>query len=133
MQVHHFFNGLSRPTRTLIDASAGGAIMGKNEVEAYQILENITLNDCQWAVERVAPKKPTRVFDLDMFTNLYAQVSTLSKQLQASQLSAHKVEESPLACEQCHGPHPTSQGLMMNAIGDLTVEQAQYMEKFPQN
>ena len=41
MQVHHFYNGLSRPTRTLIDASAGGAIMGKNEVEAYQILENI--------------------------------------------------------------------------------------------
>ena len=87
--------------------------MGKNEVEAYQILENITLNDCQCLVERVAPKKPAKVFDLDMFTNLSAQVSTLSKQLQATQqlgpqLSAHKVEESPLACEHCHGPHPTS-------------------------
>ena len=85
MQVHNFYNGLSRPTRTLTDASAGGAIMGKNEVEAYQILENIALNDCQWPIERVAPKKPTRVFDLDMFTNLSAQVSTLSKQLQATQ------------------------------------------------
>ena len=104
MQVHHFYNGLSRPTRTLIDASARGAIMGKNEVEAYQILENIALNDCQWPVERVAPNKPAWVFDLDIFTNLYAQVSTLSKQLQASQqlgsqLSVHKVEESSLACE----------------------------------
>ena len=73
-----------------------------------------------------------------MFTNLFAQVSTLSKQLQATQqlglqLSAHKVEESHLACEQCHGLHPTSQCLMMNSIGDLTVEQAQYMTKFPQN
>ena len=131
MQVPHFYNGLSRPTRTLIDASAGGVIMGKNEVEAYQILENIALNDCQWLVERVASKKPIGVFE-------YAQVSTLSKQLQSSQqlgsqLSAHKVEESPLACEQCHGPHPTSQCLMMNAMGDLTVEQAQYMAKFPQN
>ena len=46
MQVHHFYNGLSRPTRTLIVASAGGAIMGKNKVEAYQILENTALNDC---------------------------------------------------------------------------------------
>ena len=45
----------------------------------------------------------------------------------------HKVEESPLACEQCHGPHPTSQCLMMNAMGDLTIEQAQYMAKFSQN
>ena len=85
MQVHHFYNGLSRPTRTLIDAFIGGAIMGKNEVDAYQILENIALNDCQWPVEREALKKPAGVFDLDMFTNLSTQVSTLSKQLQASQ------------------------------------------------
>ena len=85
MQVHNFYNGLSRPTRTLTDASAGGAIMGKNEVGAYQILENIALNDCQWSIERVAPKKPTKVFDLDMFTNLSVQVSTLLKQLQATQ------------------------------------------------
>ena len=108
--------------------------MGKNEVEAYQILENIALNDCQWPVERAAPKKPATVFDLGMFTNLFAQ-STLSKQLQASQqlgsqVSMHKVEESSPACEQCHGHHPTSQCLM-NAIGDLTIEQAQYMAKFP--
>ena len=102
MQVHHFYNGLSRPTRTLIDASGGGVIMRKNEVEAYQILENIALNDCQCPVERVAPKKPVGVFNLDMFTNLSARVSTLLKKLQASQqlgseLSVHKVEESPLA------------------------------------
>ena len=138
MQVHHFYNGLSRPTRTLIDAYAGGAIIRKKEVEAYQILVNIALNDCQWPVERVAPKKPAGVFDLYMFTNLSSQVSTLSKQLQASQqlgsqVSVHKVEESPPTCKQCHGPHPTSQCLMMNAMGDLTIEQAQYMVKFSQN
>ena len=46
MQVHHLYNGLSRPTRTLIDAYAGGVITGKNEVEAYQILKNNTLIDC---------------------------------------------------------------------------------------
>ena len=38
IQVHHFYNGLSIPTRTLIDASMGGAIMRKKEIEAYQIL-----------------------------------------------------------------------------------------------
>ena len=136
MQVHHFYNGLSRPTGTLIDAFAGGAIMGKNEVEAYQILENIALNYCQWPVERATPKKPAGVFYLYMFTNLSAQVSTLSKQLQASQqlgsqVSVYTVDESPPACEQCHGPHPTSQCLMMNAMGDMTIEQAQHMVKFP--
>ena len=72
MQDHHFYNGFSYPTRTLIDASAGVAIMGKNEVKAYQILENIAMNDCQWSVEKETPKKPTRAFDLDMFINLSA-------------------------------------------------------------
>ena len=50
--MHHFYNGLSVPTRTLIDASAGRAILGKNEIEAYRILENIALNNCQWPTER---------------------------------------------------------------------------------
>ena len=73
-----------------------------------------------------------------MFTNLSDQVFTLSKQLQdsqqlGSQVSVHKVEEILPACKQCHGPHPTSQCLMMNAMGDFTVEQIQYMAKFPQN
>ena len=137
MQVHHF-NGLSAPMRTLIDASVGGTIMGKNEVEAYQILENIALNNCQWQFERVVPKKQAGAYDLDVLTNLAAQVSTLSKQLQTtqqkgSQVFAHMVEESPPSCDHCHGAHPTSQCSMMNSMGELTIEQAQYLSKFPPN
>ena len=78
MQVHHFYNGFNAPMRTLIDASVGGAIMGRNEMEAYQILENIALNNCQWPIERVVLKKKVRMYDLDVFTNLATQVSTLS-------------------------------------------------------
>ena len=52
--MQHFYNGLIISTRTLIDAYVGGAIMGKNEVKAYQILENLALNNCQWPIERVA-------------------------------------------------------------------------------
>ena len=138
MQVYHFYNGLSAPTRTLIDASAGGAIMGKNEVEVYQILENIALNKCQWLVESAAPKKQVGAYDLDVFTNLATQVSTLSKQLQVvqqkgPQVSAHMVEESPLACDHCHGAHPTSQCSMMNSMRELKIEQAQYLSKVPPN
>ena len=70
--------------------------------------------------------------------NLATQVSTLSKQLQAvqqkgPQASAHMVEESPPACDHCHGAHPTSQCSMMNCIGELTIEQAQYLYNFPHN
>ena len=70
--MHHFYNGLSVPTRTLIDVSMEGAILGKNEIEAYQILENIALNNCQWPTERSVSKKVARVHDLDAVTNLAA-------------------------------------------------------------
>ena len=112
--------------------------MGKNEVEAYQILENITLNNFQWPIERAALKNQAGVYDLDVFANLAAQVSSLSKQLQAtqqkgSQVSAHMVEESSPSCDHCHGAHSTSQCLMMNPMGELKIEQAQYLSKFPLN
>ena len=107
-------------------------------MEAYQILENIALNNCQWPVERVAPKKQAEAYDFDVFTNLAAQVSLLSKQLQTAQqkgtqVSAHMVEESPPSCDHCHGAHPTSQCLMMDPMRELIIEQAQYLSKFPLN
>ena len=43
------------------------------------------------------------------------------------------VEDSPPSCNHCHGAHPTSQCLMMNPMGELTIEQAQYLSKFPSN
>ena len=45
MQVHHFYNGLTGTTITLLDASAGGALMSKSENEAYQLLEDMALNN----------------------------------------------------------------------------------------
>ena len=126
MQVKHFYNGLSIPTRTLLDASAGGAILGKDKVEAYQILENIALNNCQWPTERVAPKKPARVHDLNAFTNSAAKMSSLSKQLQnaqqGSQASTRMVQASLPSCDSYHGPHPTKECHMVNPIGELTIK-----------
>ena len=68
----------------MIDASAGGAILGKKEIEAYQILENITLNNCQWQTERAVQKKVAGVHDQDVVTNLVARISLLSEQLQVA-------------------------------------------------
>ena len=46
MQVHHFYNGLTGTKRTLLNASTGGALMRKSESEAYQVLENMDINNC---------------------------------------------------------------------------------------
>ena len=42
--MHTFYNGLSALVRTIIDASAGGALMKKTTDQAYEILEDTTTN-----------------------------------------------------------------------------------------
>ena len=64
MEVRHFYNGLIKTTRTLLDGSVGGVLMSKADNETYQLLENVALNNCQWPSERVTPKQPNGVHEL---------------------------------------------------------------------
>ena len=48
MQVHTFYNGLINSTRTIIDASTGGALMKKTTDKASEILEDTATNSNQW-------------------------------------------------------------------------------------
>ena len=63
--MHHLYNGLTRTTRTLLNASVGGALMSKSANDAYQLLEHMVLNNCQWPSERVTTKKPVGVHELN--------------------------------------------------------------------
>ena len=47
MQVHTLYNGLSDPTKTVIDASVGGALIKKTTDQAYRILEDMATNSNQ--------------------------------------------------------------------------------------
>ena len=57
MQVHTFYNGLGDATRTVIDASTGGALMKKTTDQAYEILEDTATNTNQWLRDRIPSVK----------------------------------------------------------------------------
>ena len=44
-------------------------------------LKNMTINNSQWTSDQGSPKKPARMYDIDVFSNFAAQVSLLTKQL----------------------------------------------------
>ena len=95
------------------------------------------LNNCQWLSERVAPKKPAGVHELDVFNNLAVQVSLLKKQLQSTQLKnaqavKNVIQAPPPSCDFCNGPHLSAKFQMGHPCGQMSVEQAQYLSKFPQ-
>ena len=70
MQVHAFYNGLSDSSRTIIEASAGDALMKKTTDQAYEILEDTTTNTNQWPRDRSAPRKPLAGADTEVLSNL---------------------------------------------------------------
>ncbi|XP_062114643.1 uncharacterized protein LOC133825757 [Humulus lupulus] len=84
MLVHNFYNGLCGTTRTLIDAAAGGASMRKSANEAYDLLEEMTMNNQQWPSERSSSRKVAGMYEVDAISKLTAQVEALTKQLQGS-------------------------------------------------
>ena len=82
MHVHTFYNDLSDSTRSVIDASAGGALMKKTTDQAYGILEDMATNSNQWPRERMIPRKEVGGADTEVLRNLVSHVAQLTKQLQ---------------------------------------------------
>ena len=128
MQVHKFYNRLSDLAKTIIDASAGGALMKKTTDQAYEILEDTTTNSNQWPRDRLAPRKPLVGADTEVLSNLVNHISQLTKQLQLQkhQGTVNVIQNNPWEIfESCGGQHST----MDYQSGQMTIEQAQYVNQ----
>ena len=73
--MHTFYNGLGDSARTIIDASAGGALMKKITYQAYEILEDTTTNTNQWPRDRSALRKSVAEADIEVLSNLVNHVA----------------------------------------------------------
>ena len=130
MQVHTFYNGLRNATRTVIDASAGGALMKKTTDQAYEIWEDATTNTNQWPRDRITLVKAVGGIDNEVLNNLVTHVAQLTKQLTRQQGTANAIQTSPWElCEFCGGQHNSTDC----QSGQQTVEHAQYVSRFNQN
>ncbi|KAL3820296.1 hypothetical protein ACJIZ3_006201 [Penstemon smallii] len=54
-----FYNGLHGPTRALVDATAGGAMLSKSYDESWEILDTMAYNNHSWTSERANSAKST--------------------------------------------------------------------------
>ncbi|XP_022898454.1 uncharacterized protein LOC111411971 [Olea europaea var. sylvestris] len=127
MQVQNFYNGLAASIRTLIDASSGRAFMGKSLDDAYDLLEEMAMNNYQWPNERILPKKEVGVHEVEAITTLIAQVHNLTQQLKTNQLTANAIQLTPPACDFCHGNHPSEECQVGNPFFQSQAEQAHFV------
>ena len=107
LQLHTFYNGLGSSTRTLVDAAAGGALLGKPHQAAWDLLEEMAANAYQWPSERAVPKKVFGIQENDVLTRLSTQVETLAKQL--GNLTANAIHTQSASCDFCGGDHSNGQ------------------------
>ncbi|XP_073031227.1 uncharacterized protein [Primulina eburnea] len=111
VQIELFYNGLDGPTRGNVDAAAGGTIFSKTPDEAYELLEQMTINSYQWPSERSGVQRTAGVYAVDPITSLTAQVSALTAQIAAM----NKPGQS------------TSDVALVTAAEEPVVEEAQYL------
>ena len=52
MIIQAFYNGVTQSVRSAIDAVAGETLMNKTKDEAYNLIEEMALNNFQWSIER---------------------------------------------------------------------------------
>ena len=65
----------------MLDAAAGGTINNKTPEDAYEFIEEMSLNNYQWQVIRTKPTKATGVFNVDSVTMLFNQVELLNRKI----------------------------------------------------
>ncbi|XP_073041879.1 uncharacterized protein [Primulina eburnea] len=111
VQIELFYNVLDGPTRGNVDAAAGGTIFSKTPDEAYELLEQMTINSYQWPSERSGVQRTAGVYAVDPITSLTAQVSALTAQIAAM----NKPSQS------------TSDVALVTAAEEPVVEEAQYI------
>jgi len=62
-----------------IDVTVGGTLMNKTEDEAYNLMEEMTLNNYQWSNERRQPKRVGGKFEVDVRTLLTAKGDVMTQ------------------------------------------------------
>ncbi|XP_073061697.1 uncharacterized protein [Primulina eburnea] len=96
---------LNGQTRGTVDAAAGGTIFAKSPEQAYDLLEQMTINSYQWPSERAGVKRTAGVYAVDPITPLTAQVSALTTQIAAmNKVSTSDIEGPSLVTEELSTP-----------------------------
>ncbi|XP_022878730.1 uncharacterized protein LOC111396550 [Olea europaea var. sylvestris] len=78
-QVHYFYTGLSPLSKSQVDSSVGGSIIGKSVQQCTDLVELIATTHSIFSSERVVPPKTAGIYELDSTTSTNAQIAALTK------------------------------------------------------
>ncbi|XP_022873169.1 uncharacterized protein LOC111392139 [Olea europaea var. sylvestris] len=107
-QVQYFYTGLSSLSKSQVDSSAGGSIIGKSVQQCMDLFELIATTHSMFSSERVVPPKTAGIYEVDSSASTNAQIAALTKQVEllvkSQTKGAHAVIAGP-SCENCGANH----------------------------
>ncbi|XP_061340962.1 uncharacterized protein LOC133287381 [Gastrolobium bilobum] len=112
--IQIFYRGLSHQGKTHLDATANGMFLLKRYPEAFETLERISQNSCQWPEQRdEAPKKAAGLYEVTEITSMAAEMAAmhntfkvLVKQMaETKQQPPAQVAQTTPICSLCYGAH----------------------------
>ena len=85
----------------MIDAAVGGTLLSKTKEEAYNLIEEMALNNYHWSNERGQPKRVGGKYDVDTLSSLTAKMDAMTQKLDKLNVNAvNSCAPSPL-CDRC--------------------------------
>ncbi|MCI22229.1 hypothetical protein A2U01_0043405, partial [Trifolium medium] len=120
-QMQYFTQGLRPQTRMLLDASTGGSMKTKNEIEAKDLIETMAHNEYRAQNDRGAKKK-SGVLELETQDAVLAQTKLIKFKRKPQQTQANQVQE--LRCDFCQQGHANG-GCFLEGS-----EEAKYLANF---
>ena len=79
MIIQAFYDGVTQSVRSTINAAAGGTLMSKIEDEAYNLIEEMALNNFQWSIDQTHPKQVGGKLEVDAITLLSAKGDAMTQ------------------------------------------------------
>ena len=77
--IQAFYNDVTQSVRSTIDAAVRGTLMNKIEDEAYNLIEEMTLNNFQWFTEQGQPKWVRGKLEVDALPLLSAKIDAMTQ------------------------------------------------------
>ena len=131
MIVQIFYNGIAQAMGSIIDVAMGGTLMSKTEDEAYNLIEEMTLNHCQWSNEHGQPKRVGGKFDVEALTLLTAKMNAMTQKLDRLSVNAMNSCALSSTCDRCGLlDHETVNCQVGNPFAPSPGEHVTYMNNF---
>ena len=96
-----FYDRVTQPLRSTIDATVGGNLVNETEDEAYNLTEEMALNNFQQSFERTQPKQVRSKLELDTISMLSYKVVAMSQKLERLNVNSVSSSTPSPSCDIC--------------------------------